>query len=402
MSEALALEQTSGTEGNVAGRPGGGWLPGLAWLMAGGGLITAATQLSFDPGTLWHSGFYYGLAGFWSLVAAGGIAAVMGILGLLAWFRRCSTTLPSRVASLAVAAGLLVTVAEAMTYAVLPVDADARIAGPAPTPDDGVWRFALTGDTENRLDSAALVAGRIAAVHAERPIDGVFLLGDILSERGDFSEVIAKEFEAPFASVLEAGIPVYHTLGNHDVWTRLIPEMSNYERFHMGGHSYSTTTFGDGEVTFFRTNSQDLVDGPGQFLWLREALATHDSTWRIMIHHHPLYGYEDVYHEGDLRRYRILAPILYGDEPSVDLFFSGHNHYYERRRPINGVTYFTAGIGSRPSTMEALPEDDGRAAGRTRTPGFVLLSIRGNMLEIEAISVDGEVFDRHSITKNER
>ena len=74
--------------------------------------------------------------------------------------------------------------------------------------------------------------------------------------------------------------------------------------------------------------------------WLEKELAQSKSKWKIAYFHHPIYSSGGRHgSEVDLRS--IIEPLFikYG----LNVVFAGHEHFYERLKPQNGIYYFTAG-----------------------------------------------------------
>jgi hypothetical protein len=75
----------------------------------------------------------------------------------------------------------------------------------------------------------------------------------------------------------------------------------------------------------------------------------------------------------------------------VQLYINGHEHNYERTRPIEGTTYLTVGGGGawlRPVVANA------RSARAVSTYSFAELSVEGDTLTLEAWDAGGARLDR--------
>ena len=53
--------------------------------------------------------------------------------------------------------------------------------------------------------------------------------------------------------------------------------------------------------------------------------------------------YSSGYHGSDMRLRQLLAPVV--EKHHVQLVLAGHDHSYERTKPMNGVLYVTTGGG---------------------------------------------------------
>jgi len=77
----------------------------------------------------------------------------------------------------------------------------------------------------------------------------------------------------------------------------------------------------------------------------------------------------------------------------VQLVLSGHEHDYERSRPINGVTYVVSGAGS--ETRRTGREDFTAAAWSWHH--FLDISVYPDRLVVRAVNQDVRVFDEVEI-----
>src|SRR5690242_21740861 len=89
--------------------------------------------------------------------------------------------------------------------------ASTLIVAPAAHP----FRCAVIGDTGTGGRPQHEVAARMAEVHRESPLDSVLMLGDNLYG-GQKAKDYRGKFELPYAKLLDAGVPFYAVLGNHD------------------------------------------------------------------------------------------------------------------------------------------------------------------------------------------
>jgi hypothetical protein len=202
------------------------------------------------------------------------------------------------------------------------------------------------------------------------------MLGDNLYGRQD---VISK-FERPYSTLLQAGVPFYATLGNHDD-----PARRTYKGFNMGGERYYT--FVRGAVRFFVLDTNIMDDT--QIAWIEGGLKQSSDPWKIVYFHHPLYSDGDR-HGSNVELRVILEPLFvrYG----VSVAFSGHEHFYQRTTPQKGITYFIEGssgqlrkgnVNRSPMTAAAFDQDQ----------TFMLVEIAGDQLNFETISRTGTVVD---------
>jgi 3',5'-cyclic AMP phosphodiesterase CpdA len=96
-----------------------------------------------------------------------------------------------------------------------------------------------------------------------------------------------------------------------------------------------------GDVLLVGLDSNRAGD-PEQRAWLERTLAAATETWRIVILHHS--PYSAGYQGSDLTVRKAFTPLFtrYG----VQLVMSGHDHDYQRSKPLGGVTYVISGAAS--------------------------------------------------------
>ncbi len=192
-------------------------------------------------------------------------------------------------------------------------------------------RLAVIGDLGTGEQPQIDVAQQMVKSRAAFPFEFVITVGDNLytgSEPSDFEQ----DFAVPYKPLLDAGVPFYATLGNHDKTNERF-----YKPFNMNGANYYTFT--KGHVRFFALDSNYM--DPKQMAWLETKLRdAGNGDWKICFFHHPLYS-SGEFHGPDTDLRKVLEPLFvkYG----VDVVFAGHDHVYERVHPQQGIYYFTEG-----------------------------------------------------------
>lgn len=257
--------------------------------------------------------------------------------------------------------------------------------------------FAVVGDTQNY----PLVWGRIAQLIArERP---TFLLhvGDLV-QYGPHKDDWTEEFFKPAADLF-SHYPIYPTIGNHEM-----QHPYYFQYFHLGGDEYFYTVKKGNVLLIFIDTNKDILPGSRQYKMLEEVLASSRETWKIVLHHHPIYvSFEETNSmklpEGDLNIIHLRQ--LYEDY-GVDVVLNGHMHQYERTEPIfrekidreKGVVYITTGGGG--GTLD-VPSTERRwfDAKIRSVHHFVSFNILGNTLQAQVIDSSGQMFDTWEKTK---
>jgi predicted phosphodiesterase len=260
----------------------------------------------------------------------------------------------------------------------------------------GSVRFAVIGDSGRGDQRQNEIAKQMVAWREKFPFEFVVMLGDNIyppHAPDDFE----KKFEEPYRVLLDKGVSFYAAIGNHDVDTEL-----TYPKFNMDGRRYYTFRKNERSleglagagVRFFVLDSRSF--DPSQLVWLRSELAKSGTDWKICYFHHPIYTSGRY---GIAARFLRIAvePIMIGG--NVDVVLTGHEHFYERIHPQNGIAYFiSGGAGSlrngdirRPSSI--------MARGFDTDFHFMMMEISGDTLYFQAISRTGETIDAGAVTR---
>ena len=265
------------------------------------------------------------------------------------------------------------------------------LAGPAaqeltlPLKPDSV-RFGVIGDNGTGDAPEYDVGQQLAAYHQKFPFTFIIMMGDNLygSER---PQDFVTKFEAPYKILLDAKVLFYATLGNHDD-----PNQRFYTPFNMAGKRYYS--FKKGNVRFFVLDSNYM--DPAQLAWLEPELKNSGSDWKIAYFHHPLYSSGMHGSQTDLRV--VIEPLFlkYG----VDVVFSGHEHFYQRIKPQQGIYYFVSGAGGQLRPGDLKPSNL-TAAGFDSDQSFMLIEVAGKELSFQVISRTGRTVDQGSILMRE-
>ena len=247
-------------------------------------------------------------------------------------------------------------------------------------------RFAVIGDSGTGERDQYQIAKQMDAYHKAVNFDSVIMLGDNIyggHEPRDF----AQKFEVPYKPLLDAGVKFYASLGNHDD-PKLEPL---YKPFNMNGERYYT--FKKGDIQFFALDS-DYMDAQ-QLTWLEQNLRSSKAQWKICFFHHPLYN-EGRMHGPDLDLRNQLLPLLknYG----VNVVFSGHEHAYERLKPVDNIYYFVQGDSGKLARHDFRRSEE-LAASFDRARTFMIVEIVGDTLYFQTISQNGETVDSGGLAR---
>jgi len=253
--------------------------------------------------------------------------------------------------------------------------------------DKPLFRFVAIGDTGTGDTGQYDVANAMVRYHQDHPFQVVTLLGDNIYTNGEIERVNAV-FEKPYQSLIKQKVKFYACLGNHDIRTENGNRQVTYPLFNMTGRYY---TFKYDPVQFFVLDANNNADWEKQMPWLEDQLKRSQTPWKIVYSHYPMYSSGS--HGANSELTDRLTPLFkkYG----VQLYMSGHEHNYERSKPIDGTTYLVNGNGG----ANIRPVESSKwTATSDSILGFTAIEVYANQMIIQAIDTDNQVFD-HGIIR---
>ena len=268
---------------------------------------------------------------------------------------------------------------ERFTFRTAPAEADAL-------------RFAVYGDTRTQ----PLEHWRVAeAIRRSRP-EFVLHTGDLVAS-GPAYDYWESDFFQPACDLL-ATTCLFPVPGNHEAEAHWY-----YDFVAPPGDVESWYDFRWGPAYFLALDSEKPFDPTSeQYAWLRQRLtseACRQARWHFAFWHQP--AYSSGSHGGSEALRQHVVPLLV--EAGFDMVFAGHDHCYERSH-ADGLYHITAGGGGAP-LYEQEPVDE---EGKPRNPAsqafvtayhFCLVEADGNTLVLTALTPDGKVIDRVTVTK---
>ena len=238
--------------------------------------------------------------------------------------------------------------------------------------------FAVIGDAGTGGRDQFRVAREMAETYKEQPFSLLLTAGDNVYG-GDVVDRAPDVIDKPYKPLFDAGVEFHPALGNHDV----DDSDDLAETLSTLGIPHRYYYFTDGPVDFFALDS-NRVDGP-QIEWLRERLSCSDSLWQVVYFHHPLYS--SGKHGSDIGLRHALEPVL--REGGADIVLTGHDHDYQRSTPQHGIVHVVTGGGS---NVRSVGSGDFTAVSES-VLHFLLISVSGKGMDVQAIDVDGNVID---------
>jgi 3',5'-cyclic AMP phosphodiesterase CpdA len=266
--------------------------------------------------------------------------------------------------------------------------------------------FAVVGDTGCGCAAQKSIADRMMSWYQKNPFSVVLMLGDNIyggggvfggGAGGGSKALFQDRFDRYYKPFIDKGVKFYATLGNHDYEVnRGQDEVADKNRFNIlgdqGYYSFSPNVEVDGRplIEFFTLNSVRLLkrnQDPAQIDWLSKKLTDSKAFWKVVYFHHPVYAPTGA-HPEELEMRETIEKILMA--AGVQVVFSGHDHFYARMRPQNGITYIISGGGGKELKN---PRKTPETASMARAYHFIYAKVDRDKMELTVIPDIGPSID---------
>ncbi len=263
----------------------------------------------------------------------------------------------------------------------------------ATAPNAGsAFDFVIIGDSGTGSQAQSDIAARMNVLQP----DFILHTGDVIypdGQAGDYNRF----FFTPYRDLIDQA-PVFPSLGNHDYHTA--NGQPYLDVFYLPANNPAGTeryySFDWGSAHFVALDSTPPRYSDSAMLqWLESDLAASTATWKLVFFHHALYTTGLHADDSSLPNMKAtLEPIF--DRYDVDLVFNGHDHAYERSRPITGTIYIVSGGGGA-GLYDVTVSGDIVAARKAHHT--VQVQIDGCILSLRAIDASGAAFDQIALSK---
>jgi 3',5'-cyclic AMP phosphodiesterase CpdA len=244
------------------------------------------------------------------------------------------------------------------------------------------FRFAVFGDTR----TGHSVHRQLMEALDHEDIDFLVHTGDMV-ERGGRKEEWLRYFQIE-REVL-ADMPVVPAVGNHDVSGR-----DYFRRYFLHAEwaedrNYYTFDWGNLRIVVLDSGIE-CRNGCEQYAFAEHALregARRGQLMAMMLHYPP---YSAGRHGSSLDVQKPVHDLA--RRHGVELIITGHDHNYERTKPIDGTTYIVSGSAGAP--VRPVSPRWFTAEARTE-PHYILIDVEEKRLIMRAINLQGDTFDTH-------
>lgn len=245
---------------------------------------------------------------------------------------------------------------------------------------NAMTHIAIYGDA-GRGNPEQFALGQIMARrHAVKPFRFALSTGDNQYDSST-PELMQRIFEEPFAALIQAGVPFFQTLGNHDMDEDRIKEQLHYSqkvdalRQGKGGWVLPAPNYVIRD-RFVKIIVLNVTAAGSEFPDLREVLefaeaelAEDTTDWKILCFHYHLWS---TGLRGDHEEMKAtFLPLL--ERLPVDFIFAGHEHHAEVFAPWKGMQFAIVGHGS--EIREHVMPSDQECLFRTNEIGFTELTL---------------------------
>jgi predicted phosphodiesterase len=262
-----------------------------------------------------------------------------------------------------------------------------QIVALPPAATGKLWSFGFVGDTQLGEGIVDVIFDRFE----KAGVEFVLHLGDIVDDAAS-----DEQWNDVLSSVRRHNIRLRPVVGNHD---RLVGTSDR-------GETRFREYFPDLPDTFYRFSHEGLtflmLNSERSFLpWTEQGrfLTAELDRWSnttIVCLHRPVFtcGRRDLANQF-LRRLWLHRRLI--DSPTR-LVLSGHHHYYDRTRPLDGITYVVSGGGGH-KLYPACDPDRTTAAFRAGVNHYGLVDVYADRLEVRVLDLDDHELDRFTISK---
>jgi Calcineurin-like phosphoesterase/Bacterial TSP3 repeat len=255
------------------------------------------------------------------------------------------------------------------------------------------YRFAVVGDFGWSDPQTVSVANRMNSVAPNL----VLTVGDNIYNDGQPGQY--RFWFTPYQQVMQRA-PMMAALGNHDVIAADGQWALDYFFSPQNGPSgllERNYSFDYGNAHFAVIDSNPFAQNNAAQMttirdWLAADLAATSQLWKFVVFHHPPYTSIGS-HDDNANMKAMISPVA--EQHGVQLVFQGHNHFYERINPVNGVHYITSGAGGRSLyTVSAGNRKVYSAVIRDDVYSFTQVDMNGASLALRQIDENGNIIDQ--------
>lgn len=284
---------------------------------------------------------------------------------------------------------------------------------------NGSLAFTVFGDS----GAGTIEQYRIAKLVRDTAPDLVLHTGDVVYNafQNDLADLRCLSVYQPHMK----SVPYFFTFGNHDFfepgtirYNMAIADRNYLHNLPLPANTVTRTahfySFDHGDAhfvclfvpSFMHFAKYPLRPGSLQYRWLSDDLAQSRKPWKILFFHIPVRSsgvhrmndldYNDIPDQVELQR--TVLPLA--RQHGVQLIFNGHEHFYERFNPVQGVvSIISGGGGAYLYTPRVYSEP--ASAFAAKVFHCVRVGITNDTAFIQAIDINGTIIDSTTVPRRQ-
>jgi len=202
--------------------------------------------------------------------------------------------------------------------------------------DSEKFRFAIMGDCRSDTTKHSEIARRIMTF---KPVFSVY--GGDLCYNSKYT-TWKDEFFIPDELKLDASVPFFNAIGNHEGWTQNTMAFLQAPESNSGKQEYYSFDYGD--IHFLVLSTQHKCKkGTPQYDFIIDDLSKTDKKFKIVCFH------ESAYCEGGHGENKMMKAVSQElfEKYKVDVVITGHSHFYQHNL-VAGIHHLTVAGGGAP------------------------------------------------------
>ncbi len=267
----------------------------------------------------------------------------------------------------------------------------------APACDEAVFTFLAGSDTKNVYQ---VMTDLLGVFQHDDPRFMVYA-GDA-PHHGDLAPHWERWFRA--VEVFAARKPIMQSTGNHELGdARSLVNYRTYNALPTSPGNEVYYSFDYGPVHFVCLDTESGLY-PEQVPWVEKDLAATRKPWKVAYFHSPPFSSGTVHGSNEELR-RVIGPIF--SKHHVNLAISGHDHLYERSKPVNLLmspnapvssyrdgTCYVVSAGAGAGLYDAQAGNWWTAVLKTKIHHLCRIEVNGSKsMTLQAVSLDGSIID---------
>lgn len=253
-------------------------------------------------------------------------------------------------------------------------------------PEGSSFRFAIMGDCR----SDTTVHSRIAKLIAKKsPLFSIYL-GDLCFGTEYF--YWKKEFFIPDELELIANVPFFNAVGNHEQWKPNTLALQKAPESKSKSEAYYSFDYGDIHFLVINTEINYSSVSP-QYKFIMDDLRKSKKKWKIVASHIPAYSCGK--YGNDNKLIEIANNVFIPSK--VNLFLSGHSHFYQHNE-VDNIKYLIIAGGGAPLHT---PDSCEWTKRTEQTYNYAICDASPNELKIQVFNLRDDLIDEIILRKED-